>query len=189
MNPYKHCPTYANDRYLLRLVEADDAADLLKVYSDELAVPFFNSDNCYGDDFHYRTLSRMREAIDFWLKEYAEEKYVRWTIVDRASDKAIGTIELFNRSADDFFDNCGILRLDLRSDYEQCEAVTAILTLILPAAFMLFDCQMIATKCVPLAAVREQALMQLGFVPTSEPLIGHDGTRYQGYLVLHRSAR
>ena len=117
MNPYKQCPTYANDRYLLRLVESADAPDLLKVYSDELAVPIFNSDNCYGDDFHYRTLHRMQEAIDFWLKEYTEEKYVRWSIVDRVSDAAIGTIELFNRSADDFFDNCGILRLDLRSDY------------------------------------------------------------------------
>ena len=103
MNPYKRCPTYENDRYLLRLVESDDAPDLLKVYSDELAVPIFNSDNCYGDDFYYQTLPRMREAIDFWLREYAEGKYVRWSIVDRASDEVIGTIELFNRSADDFF--------------------------------------------------------------------------------------
>ncbi|MBQ4048911.1 MAG: GNAT family N-acetyltransferase [Clostridia bacterium] len=189
MNPYKCCPTYANDRYLLRLVEPDDAADLLKVYSDELAVPIFNCDNCYGDNFHYQTLSRMREAIDFWLREYAEGKYVRWSIVDRASDEAIGTIELFNRSADDFFDNCGILRLDLRSDHEQNESITAILTLILPEAFSLFDCNMIATKCVPLAAVRRNALMRLGFIPTDEALIGHDGTRYQGYLVFDQSAR
>lgn len=189
MNPYKRCPTYANDRYLLRLVEPDDAPDLLKVYSDELAESIFNSDNCYGDDFHYQTLPRMREAIDFWLKEYAEEKYVRWSIVDRASNEVIGTIELFNRSADDFFDNCGILRLDLRSDHEQCESITAILTLILPEAFWLFDCKMIATKCVPLAAVRRNTLMRLGFVPTDELLIGHDGTRYQDYLVLDRSTR
>ena len=30
---------------------------------------------------------------------------------------AMGTIELFNRKAKDYFNNCGLLRLDLRSDY------------------------------------------------------------------------
>ncbi len=29
MNPYKNCPVYENENYLLRLVEVSDAQDLL----------------------------------------------------------------------------------------------------------------------------------------------------------------
>jgi len=36
---YKYCPESENKRYLVRLTTADDCADLLKVYSDEKAVP------------------------------------------------------------------------------------------------------------------------------------------------------
>ncbi len=60
-NPYEKCPSFENEQYLLRLVEASDAPDLLSVYSDEKAVPLFNSDNCHGDDFHYTTLQRMQD--------------------------------------------------------------------------------------------------------------------------------
>ena len=55
-NVYEKCPSFEGDKYLLRLVTIDDAKDLLEVYSDKNAVPFFNSDNCNGDDFHYDTL-------------------------------------------------------------------------------------------------------------------------------------
>ena len=37
---YTACPRLENDRFLLRLLETGDARDLLKVYSDERAVPF-----------------------------------------------------------------------------------------------------------------------------------------------------
>lgn len=126
-----------NDNYLLRFVEASDAPDLLPVYSDEKAVPIFNSDNCV-DDFHYTTLERMQQAIRFWQQEYQKKYYVRWTIWDKNIQHAIGTIELFNRRADDYFNNCGLLRLDLRSDYELLDKILEILSLILVPAFDLF---------------------------------------------------
>ena len=44
-----HCPFYEDENYLVRKLEALDASDLLSVYSDEKAVPLFNSDNCNGD--------------------------------------------------------------------------------------------------------------------------------------------
>ena len=65
MDIYKDCPTLQNDRFILRLIDDEDANDLLKVYSDIKAVPFLNSDNCHGDDFHYKTQERMREALIF----------------------------------------------------------------------------------------------------------------------------
>ena len=69
---YEYCPEFENDKYLLRLISAEDTNDLLKVYSDTSAVPFFNSDNCNGDDFYYKTLERMKQAVDFWIFSYNE---------------------------------------------------------------------------------------------------------------------
>lgn len=183
-NPYEKCPEYENENYMLRMVSKEDTEDLLKVYSDEKAVPFFNSDNCGGDDFHYTTESRMEQAIEYWLWEYHRQGFVRWTIVSKTAGEAIGTIELFNRKADDYFNNSGLLRLDLRSDYEQEEKIFEILSLILPSVFELFQCQKIAAKIPPFASERKLALSRLGFAASEEKLIGHDKKIYTDYYVL-----
>lgn len=182
-DPYITCPTFESDSYLLRLAGPADTLDLLAVYSDEKAVPLFNSDNCHGDDFHYTTLERMQGAMDFWTEAYREKWFVRWTIIDKKTQKAVGTIELFNRQAKDYFNDCGLLRLDLRSDHEHEEGIHEILSLIVPPAYDLFHCQMIATKVIPSAARRKEAVERLGFKSTGEALIGHDGTRYFDYYV------
>lgn len=114
---YQNCPEYENENFKLRFVMKSDSSDLLDVYSDKNALPFFNSDNCHGDNFYYSTMERMDAAIDFWHDSYKEKWFVRWAIIDKTSSKAIGTIELFHRIADDDFNHVGVLRLDLRSDY------------------------------------------------------------------------
>lgn len=187
MNPYEKCPVYENKDYLLRLIDTADAPDLLSVYSDEKALPFFNSDNCNGDDFHYTSLEHMQCAINFWIKEYQNKGFVRWTIIDRNIRLAIGTIELFNRRSNDYFNNCGILRLDLRSDYEYSENILEILSLILQPAFTLFDCEMIATKVPHLAFERKKAIEKLNFMASDEKLIGgHNCKTYMDYYTLHK---
>ena len=182
---YKNCPEYESTDYILRLVNRDDKWDLLKVYSDKKAVPFFNGDNCGGDDFHYTTESRMEEAIDYWLYEYNRAGFVRWAIVSKSTNEAIGTIELFHRDSDDYFTNCGLLRLDIRSDYERSSEIIKILRLIIEPSYILFHCDKIATKAIPSAAERIKALKNLGFESTDESLIGHDGTKYDSYFVLN----
>ena len=59
---YKECPSFENEKYLIRFVDAKDADDLLEVYSDKNALPFFNSDNCDGDNFYYPTKEKMLRA-------------------------------------------------------------------------------------------------------------------------------
>ncbi len=187
MNPYENCPLYENENYLLRLIEASDASDLLLVYSDEKAVPFFNSDNCNGDDFHYTTLERMQGAVDFWQQAHREGWFVRWVIVDKKIGHAIGTIELFNRQAEDYFNNCGLLRLDLRSDYERADSIFEILSLIVPPTFELFGSQMVATKVPFFASERKAAVEKLGFELSEEALVGgDDGQIYKDYYVLQK---
>lgn len=184
MNPYENCPVLENEAFLLRLVKKEDVKDLLRVYSDEKAVPFFNSDNCNGDDFHYRTLERMEQALEFWLFSYQERYFVRWAVVDKKRKETVGTIELFHRESEDYFKDFGILRLDIRSDYEKRERIKEILSLILPKTAEMFDCKMAATKAFPNAVERIAALSELGFKHTDEKLIGgHDKRAYGNYMI------
>ena len=186
LNVYNKCHMFSNDRYLLRFVKIEDCDDLLKVYSDKKAVPYFNSDNCGGDDFYYTTNARMKQAIEYWHWEYSRKGFVRWAIVDKSIDKAIGTIELFHRNADDYFANCGLLCLDLRSCYEKQAEIHEILSLIVFQAFKLFHCDIIAKKAIPDAVERVKALIKLGVYEKSECLVGHDNTCYNNYFVLKK---
>ena len=185
-NVYVNCQEFENDRYKLRLVSEDDYTDLLKVYSDIKAVPLFNSDNCGGDDFYYTSEKRMKEAIDYWKFEYDRKGFVRWSIIDKDINEVIGTIELFHRDSEDYFNNCGLLRLDLRSDYEEEEIIINILILIIDEVYSLFECDMVATKAIDMATKRINALKKLGFSPTYNKLIGHDGRKYSSYYILKR---
>ena len=54
MNIYETCPILESEKFILRLDKENDCDDLLKVYSDKNALPFFNSDNSDGDNFYYR---------------------------------------------------------------------------------------------------------------------------------------
>ena len=131
MNIYKTCPDVHNERFRLRLVTQEDCEDLLKVYSDVKAVPLFNGDNCNGDDFYYATLERMQQAMSFWIWSYENGWFVRMSILDLSTGCAVGTIELCYRDSED----TGVLRLDLRSDYENEADISAILSLIVDPSY------------------------------------------------------
>lgn len=65
MSVYDSCPELCDDAYRIRLIEPRDAEDLLAVYSDKLALPFFNSDNCHGANFYCSTLHDVQESIKY----------------------------------------------------------------------------------------------------------------------------
>ena len=184
MNVYEDCPVFQNERYVLRLLEDGDLGDLLKVYSDVKAVPLFNGDNCHGDDFHYTTPERMKQALNFWKDAYTNGWFVRFAVIDKETNEVIGTVEEFRREEKDFFTDCGLLRLDLRSDYEMATEIRSILSLIAFPSFYMFGCAIVATKAIPTAKERISALTALGFSKSEEPLVGHDGTKYYDYWVL-----
>ena len=178
---YEKCPTFENEKWFLRFVEKADSEDLLKVYGDKNALPFFNSDNCDGDNFYYNTKEKMDNAIDFWLYSYNEKWFVRWAIIEKSTDKVIGTIEMFKRLSDDPFNESGIMRLDVGSSYEKTEVLKEIMSLIIPHAFEMFDCKQLATK-IPLYAVERAAAAQaLGFEKTDKLLLAKDGVAFNGY--------
>ena len=144
----------------------------------------FNSDNCHGDNFHYTTLERMLQAVDFWLDSYAHGYFVRWTILH--GQEPIGTVELFHREAADAFNHHGLLRLDLRSDWETVPAMVELLALLHRHAYDLFGCEILATKAPGHASARQQALREQGYIPSASLLMGWDGTEYGDYWVRAR---
>ena len=184
---YESCPVFENDRYLLRLSTMEDAKDLIGVYGDKNALPFFNSDNCHGDNFYYPDKESMTKAILFWQSSYASKWFVRWTIYDKGIQKAIGSIELFHRVADDEFNGAGVLRLDVKSEFETADILAVIMGMIVPDAFDLFDCEEIITK-VPIYAVeRIKAVQKIGFKKTDRLLVGTmDGYAYKDYWFIIR---
>lgn len=187
MNIYEKCPQLENENLLIRLIEPGDAQDLMEVYGDKFALPFFNSDNCHGSNFYCRNMEDMENTIKYWLIEYHENQcFVRFSILDRKQDKVIGTIEMFHRKADDFYNDCGILRLDLARDCETPERIYDILSLITAPFHDWFACQRIATKAPVYAVDRIDALQKAGYVKSAEPLLGHDKTAYYDYWVTEK---
>ena len=98
--------------------------------------------------------------------------------------KAVGTIEMFHRPSNGDFGEVGVIRLDVGSDYENEVSIREILSVIIPPAYELFDCNEIISK-VPIYAVeREKAFLSYGFKRTDTCLVGEDGYAYNGYCVI-----
>lgn len=152
-------PVYTSDRFVLRLVEEDDAVDLLDCYSDASAVRFMNADNCTSD-FYYKTLEEMKDCIKGWLKGYRNGGPVRFSIIDIQDGKIIGTIEMYEKTRD-----VGILRLDLRSPYESQFFLAELLKLSIEKFYESYGVQHIMVKSIPFAEERVSALYKCGFTP------------------------
>ncbi len=184
MNIYETCPVFENEKFIIRLFQNEDCEDLLKVYSDKNALPFFNSDNCDGDNFYYATKERMTEAMDFWNMSYENGWFVRLSIVDKTVSTVIGTVELCLRVSEDEFNNMGILRVDVRSDYEQENELYGILSLITPELEKMLGCKGVLTKAPIYAVERIKAIQKVGFTKSEHLLIGKTGYAYDGYWTI-----
>lgn len=183
MNIYETIPVLENESFKLRAVEKADCDDLLRVYSDKNALPFFNSDNCDGDNFYYATRERMLEALAFWEMSYENGWFARFSIVDKSVSGVIGTIELCLRVSEDAFNHMGILRVDVRSDYEKESMLYDIIALITPRIPELLGCDGILTKAPIYAVERIEALQKAGFQRSEHLLVGKTGYAYDGYWI------
>lgn len=173
MNVYDECPVLENDKFKIRLMEEADADDLFKVYSDKQALPYFNSDNCNGTNFYCEKIEYVKESIKYWLLEYYENRgFVRFSIVDKQKHQVIGSVEMFRRESKDSYNQCGLLRVDVRSDYEKTESLYEIFSIIVEPFYGLFKCSCIATKGALYAVERIEALKKMNFVKTQEPIKG-----------------
>lgn len=110
INVYECCPIYETESFILRLVKLEDAEALLKCYSDKETVSKLNADYCTSD-FFYTTKEEMEQCIRFWLSEYEKQYYVRFAVIPKSENQAVGTIEIFGGEN-------GVLRIDLTKEYD-----------------------------------------------------------------------
>jgi RimJ/RimL family protein N-acetyltransferase len=160
-NPYAQCPVFETSSFMIRLIALEDAQDLLRCYSDAQAQKIFNCDHCTGD-FRMSTVDAMTACIKAWLLAYQEGQYIRFAIVDKRADQAIGTIEIFGGDT-------GVLRVDVPSGYENETCLKELFDLSIERFHDMFPVVDIITKAVPEAAARRSALMKCGFEPYRQP--------------------
>lgn len=118
---YEECPIYETNSFILRLVSIEDAQGLMACYSDKRAVAKMNVDYCTSD-FYCTTLEQMEDCIAFWLKEYKEQRYVRFAVIPKISNRAVGTVEVFGGEF-------GILRIDISTAYDKEDSIEELLRL------------------------------------------------------------
>lgn len=182
---YEDWRSYENQEFLLRPIKHADAEELLKVYSDKESQKIFNVDN-FPNPCYFDTLEQMENEIKFYFHSYEGKAFVRWTIVYKKTNEIIGTIENFNRDSKDYFNKVGLLRMDIRSDYEKEEILYNLVRLILENAYEDFNCDTIATKAPMIAKERRKALEKSGFTASKEVIVGHQGQIYGDYFVRKR---
>ena len=183
MDIYSTCPILESEKFTVRLLRDEDCDDLLKVYSDKNALPFFNSDNCNGDNFYYATKERMSEAAAFWKTAYNNRWFARLSIIDKSVSCVIGTVELCLRVSEDDFNHMGMLRVDVRSDYEREDCLFDLFSLITPKLEEMLECKGVLTKAPIYAVDRIRAVQRAGFRKSDHLLITRNGSAYDGYWI------
>ncbi len=190
MNPYIICPTYETGTLCLRLVTMEDAHDLLKCYSDSVAVAKMNADNCIND-FYYPTLSQMQDAIAMWLREYEKQMFIRFSIVPKEYKKAVGTVEMFGGNFPKI-GRAGVLRIDLATEHEVPEVISELTALAIGSFISDFNIDAILIKAAH-TTERAKVFKDYGFAPTDKfrPGLGYYAYKNKALLTenLHIPAR
>ena len=101
--------------------------------------------------------------------------------MDKATSGIIGTVELRLRVSDDEFNHMGVLRVDVRSDYEKETVLYDIFALVTPKLDEMLGCKGVLTKAPIYAVERIKAIQRAGFTKSEHLLMGKNGYAYDGY--------
>lgn len=163
-NPYKECPVFKTEHFILRLISDADAEDLLVCYGDSKARRFFNNDGCIPCKYDDR--NQMKEIIRGWLDhDYAQGCFIRLAIVDNTIQKAVGTVEIYDRKIQQSERTTGILRIDIAHFYEKESFLAELFTISNHIFFDIFHSETIIHKAIPEAEERISALKKVGYQP------------------------
>ena len=99
----------------------------------------------------------------FGIWHYEKGWFVRLSIVDKETTGVIGTVECCLRVSDDAFNHMGIIRVDVRSDYEEEAVLYEVFSLITPKLDEMLGCKGVLTKAPIYAVERIKAIQNAGF--------------------------
>jgi len=172
-DPYENCPEFETDHFRLRQVREEDAEELLASFYGNLSGwMFFGNDMCKSIFAgRYATLEEMKKCIRSWLSEYKNRYYIRFTVLDKKTSQAIGTIEVFDnihREKNwklDAVKHGFVLHMDLAVPYETRAYISELLRLADREFYCLFDFEYLLIRAVPAATERIAALTAAGYEP------------------------
>ena len=155
MDPYVECPTATTKSFIIRLISEYDSEAIYQCYHDKAAVELMNDDNCdFG--FYVDTKEQMADTIGYWIDFYQKRYFIRFTIVDGTTEKAVGTMEGFGGEI-------GVLRVDIASAYERANYLSEIYTFAKDNFYDFFGNKYLVTKAIPKASERRMALDENGW--------------------------
>jgi RimJ/RimL family protein N-acetyltransferase len=161
-DPYAHCPEFTTEHFHLRQVRMEDAEDLLCFYGDLSEWMFYGNALSNGIfTSNHPTLDEMQKCIASWLGEYKNKFYIRFSVIDKATGKAVGTIEVFDNL--DKAKRGAALHIDLSTPYEKQAYITELLALSDKEFFHLFGFKNLIIRAVPDAVERLAALRSAGY--------------------------
>lgn len=105
---FKTFPVIKTDRLLLRELRETDAPHLFTYYKEKEV-------HQYLDWFGPESEEKARVVIKNWLRGYQESWIIRWAIVDKATDRLVGTILL-----SEFFGTRAEIGYELDRAYSFC---------------------------------------------------------------------
>ena len=158
MDIFTICPAYETEHFKIRKLELKDAEELFSCYSDLEAARFFNGD-CCGDDFYYTDINKFRKCVEYWLSRYEAQDFVRWSIQDKERERLIGTIEVcpsLKYAVDGRM--MGILRIDLKSEYERLDVLKELMDILLENIYEDFEVSSIIMKIQKDAKERQKLI-------------------------------
>ncbi len=156
-DPYAKCPEFDTEHFHLRQVREEDAEDLLCFYGDLSGWMFYGNDWSNGIfSSEHPTVEEMRNCIKSWLDVYKDKFYIRMSVIDKASGKPIGTVEIFDNL--DRAKRGAALHIDLSGSHETRERIAELLTLADNEFFSLFGFKYLIVHAAPNAAERIKAL-------------------------------
>lgn len=155
MNPYIDCHVTQTESFAIRLIDKKDSVSLFKCYHNKDCVELMNDDNCdFG--FYVDTVEKMEETVGYWIDFYNKKYFIRFSIVDRKTQIAVGTIEGF--AGDD-----GVLRVDILTEFENQKCLSEIFDFAKKNFYEYFGNKRIFTKAVDKATQRRKALNSCGW--------------------------
>ena len=172
-DPYAECPEFETEHFHLRQVRGEDAEELLHAFYGDLSEwMFYGSDMCKSIFAgRYATLDEMKNCIRSWLKEYANRYYIRFTVIDKQTEKAAGTIEVFDnihsekKWRQEAVSRGLVLHVDLAVPYETKDYISELLDLADKEFFRLFGFKYLLIRAIPEAKERIAALLSAGYEP------------------------
>lgn len=168
MDVFTVCPEYETEQFKIRKLEAGDVEGLFPCYSDPEAARYFNGD-CCGDDFYYTDKEKFRECVEYWLSRYEARDFVRWSIFDKGTGLLVGTIEVcpsLKYAVDGKM--MGILRIDLRSEYEKQAVLEELMDILMVHIYEDFQVASVIMKIQKEAEERQKLIKKYQFVSAKE---------------------